>query len=350
VPVEPATPADVHATLGSLLARMGRTDEARAQLQHALTFDADAPAAHAALGLMLLQADDEAGAMTHLERASQHAEASYLTQFYFAQGLERQRAEATDEAQATAIAARMETALRRAIDLRPGFANAYHLLAHLKSRHADTTDEAVALMAQALQLAPGREDYQLFIAYLHANRQRFVPAKAIAVRLAAKATDPVVRQQAREMADRIGAYERQKVQFEAAGAAPVDPSAFFAPAERNAEGAARFVPALRDVAAHERRLFGLLLGIDCAADGSVVLQVDAGSGAVQVRAAAFDRIEFITYRTDLEGSIPCGSRARPQVVYVTFTPGEPAPADGIVGDAVAVEFLPDGFVPVDPKR
>lgn len=345
VPVTAAVLADVHATLGDLLGRLGRPDEARAQLAHALTLDADSPSAHAALGMLHLRADDETTALAHLERVTEQGSASYLAQFYFAQGLERRRAAAATAEEAAGYAARMETALRRAIELRPGFVESYQLLAYLKSLQPETTNEAQSLVGQALQLAPGREDLLMMAAYLHANRQRLVPARAIASRLAAQATSPVIQQQARDMLARVAAYERQKAQFEAAGAAPADPSAFFAPS--GVTTGERFIPALRDVAPHERRVHGLLMAIDCQQDGSVVLQVDDGETRHRARAAAFSAIEFITYRTDLEGSIPCGPRQRPQAVYLTVTPSA-TPADGVLGDAIAVEFLPDGFVPAQP--
>ena len=73
------------------------------------------------------------------------------------------------------------------------------------------------------------------------------------------------------------------------------------------------------------------------------------TGAEDAAAPTFDAVEFISYRTDLEGQIPCGPRAAPQAVYLTWSPSSTA-GDGIIGTAVAIEFLPDGFVPADSER
>jgi hypothetical protein len=65
--------------------------------------------------------------------------------------------------------------------------------------------------------------------------------------------------------------------------------------------------------------------------------VRTADGVVHFHADAFDRVEFITYRTDLQGMVNCAPRTPPDHVYVSWKPGDP---DGI---AVAIEFLPTGM-------
>lgn len=89
----------------------------------------------------------------------------------------------------------------------------------------------------------------------------------------------------------------------------------------------------RELKAGEQRTEGQLERIDCAGKGIEFL-VRTGDGVIRFHADAFDRVEFITYRTDLEGKVNCGARTPADRVYVSWTPGSPD------GTAVAVEFLP----------
>jgi hypothetical protein len=50
--------------------------------------------------------------------------------------------------------------------------------------------------------------------------------------------------------------------------------------------------------------------------------------------ARMESVEFITYRTDLQGNVTCGARTPPDPVYVTARDGQ------LDGTVVAIEFLP----------
>ena len=62
----------------------------------------------------------------------------------------------------------------------------------------------------------------------------------------------------------------------------------------------------------------------------------AGDQVVTATAAKFDDVEFITYRSDLVGSVSCGPAKEPMRVYLTWRAG---PGEG-TKLAVAIEFLP----------
>jgi hypothetical protein len=64
-----------------------------------------------------------------------------------------------------------------------------------------------------------------------------------------------------------------------------------------------------------------------------------------------ETVEFISYRDDLTGAVPCGARKPPDPVYVTWRPGPAGPAGRTPdGEAVAVEFVPKDYVPKFEKR
>jgi hypothetical protein len=72
--------------------------------------------------------------------------------------------------------------------------------------------------------------------------------------------------------------------------------------------------------------------------------VKVGERLLRFTAAGFAAIEFITYRDDLKGSVPCGPRTPPDVVYVTFREPDAAGSPAAGGSVVALEFLPTGYV------
>jgi hypothetical protein len=65
-----------------------------------------------------------------------------------------------------------------------------------------------------------------------------------------------------------------------------------------------------------------------------------------LRAVRFDAIDFISYRSTTPGTISCGARRPAEDVYVTWRSDEATfPSGSSQGIVVAVELLPDGFVP-----
>ena len=99
---------------------------------------------------------------------------------------------------------------------------------------------------------------------------------------------------------------------------------------------------LRDVRPGEARAEGDLAQIDCRPE-AVVFTVRAADREIRVEAKGFSDVDFVSFRDDKAGSIPCGPRKPGDRVYVTWrplAPGEKPTVAGSVGRAVAVEFLP----------
>jgi hypothetical protein len=198
---------------------------------------------------------------------------------------------------------------------------------------------------KAAALAPGRESYRLTIAYLHANAQRFAASRAIARLLVERGADADVRAQAQTLLDRISAFERHAERARTAATANGTPVAdtgtrFDESPATTSPGA--MMPVFREQKDGEERAFGYLVAIECKQD-AVVLHFDVDGKALTASATRFDAIDFISYRDDLTGNLACGKRAALDAVIATFrrTPAE-APH---VGTAIAVEFVPKGYVP-----
>ena len=67
-----------------------------------------------------------------------------------------------------------------------------------------------------------------------------------------------------------------------------------------------------------------------------------GQETLAVSAARFDAIDFVSYRRESPARVNCGPQTPPREVFVTW---RPARAANQLGTAVAVELLPEGYVP-----
>jgi hypothetical protein len=103
------------------------------------------------------------------------------------------------------------------------------------------------------------------------------------------------------------------------------------------------IPSLRAVADGEQRIYGIFESIDCGSDG-IVLVVRTAGMVLRARSSSFTHVDFISYRAGSATSVSCGAQNPPTEVYLTWreTPGSNAGAEPT---AVALELLPEGFVP-----
>jgi hypothetical protein len=125
---------------------------------------------------------------------------------------------------------------------------------------------------------------------------------------------------------------------------PIDAAS---PAEtpREAEPASRFL--LRDVQRGERRVLGTFDAVECV-NGIIVLRVTSNGRTLALRAVRLADVDFISYRSSAPGEVTCGPQKSRALAYATYRPD--ASVDGIDGVAVAIELLPDDFVPPNPPH
>jgi hypothetical protein len=192
--------------------------------------------------------------------------------------------------------------------------------------------EARDLTLHAIQLAPGRADYQLQLAVLYLRQAETRKAgQSLLTSLAGSATEDSVAKQARGLLQQLAEHERT--------AGPlIDP-----PAEQeraHAETAARDLK-LRKVQAGEERALGELIAIDCAPWG-VAFRVRVDGRVIVASADKMEDVQLTSF-LDREFAVACGAHATPERVYLTWKDG--SDRGGVVGTAVAVEFLPRAYVP-----
>lgn len=306
--------AEAEAYLADLLARSGRTDEARTRLRALL--DADPDNARAALSLGWLERRDSRldVALPLLERAASLAPDDALAQGAFGAALyELAVRNASDRSTADAILRRAHAVLTQAMTLDPRSAPALVALSYAEVAVGGDDARAADLMRDAVALAPSRLEYRLGLAEALLRAGRRDEASELLRPLVTRTTSPDIAAQA------------------AAMLAAIDGSAGAGPATGRRL-------ALRLLQDGERRVLGRLTRMDCA--GRVPrFHVETDAGVLR-----FDEVlggaQLIAYERQ-SAQVACGAVPRAPRVLATFR----ASASGGDGLVVAIEMLPEGYEP-----
>ncbi|HLL76868.1 MAG TPA: tetratricopeptide repeat protein [Pyrinomonadaceae bacterium] len=336
--VEPLGQADVCATLGDLLMRSGRNEEAEAQLRAALAAEPEHAAARLALGILTLRDNRLEEAREHLTRAVAADPRGHLARYHLAELLLRSDAEADfTVAGFNEKTRRVRDELKRAIELAPGFPDAYALLAEVEIERGPDLEAAAALIRQGQRLAPARREFALLAARAQLRNGEFAAARAALNALLSERTlPPGLSFEARAVLDTLSVREEEAAAARAAGTLPAPPP-LLQPCDVPEPG-----PQRKPLRFAGEQVCGRLVRIDCEdTSGGVVLTVSAGERTLRLRSDALNRIRFVTYTQSVTGRVECGPRA--ETVLVTYRPAsghDATPADGVV---TAVEFLPDGW-------
>jgi tetratricopeptide (TPR) repeat protein len=317
--------AEADAWLGDLLVHMDRGEEATARLEKALVAKPDLALAHASLGALQVRQGRTAEGMAHLREAFRLGTANETAYFMYAYELV---AQGPQDQEALTQASR---SLERAIGLRPGYTEAKVLLGYTYLA-AGNYAAARDLMTPLIRAEPTnyRAALQLAEALLQLNDSD--GARNVLGPIVARAKDEADRGRARALLARAAGLQTRSDTLAAAGLPATDSTP---------RSVVR--PAFRHVETGEQRVYGVFESVECGRD-SVVLVVRTADARLRAHASSFSAVEFITYRTPTTTSVSCGPQTPPIEVYLTWrlSPGSNAATEGT---AVAVEILPEGFLP-----
>jgi thioredoxin-like negative regulator of GroEL len=223
------------------------------------------------------------------------------------------------------------------------FANSLARLASLEvASSAGPTSETRASLERARSIAPGRHDYGLLLAHVLARLREFEAARALLGPLMNTNNPEPIREAARSLMGTVVTIEAEYARRAAT------PPAAPAPGGSRPAGSSpgnpvspdRYDPAIRplyrEMKPGEQRLEGLLENIGCVAGKGVTFRIKTPTESVGITSPDLTSVDFITYRSDLKGSVQCGPITPPLNVYVTWRPGTAAGSK----IAVAIEFLP----------
>lgn len=332
----PLPAADVQSFLAEFLLGQGRNDEAAERLSAAVKLDPSNQRAAAVLAHL----DAARGAVDAAARRTanlQHVDdwlVAYTAGTAVASRLDRQLARAQPED--AAEAQRFFDQVRRQHGDVP---NALARLVSIELRSAEGfSADALSAIERARSLAPGRYDYAFLHAQVLARKGDFKTARALVGPLMTPAYPQGVRESARSLMRRLVEAEADSTRRSALPAGRPDPAVVSSSTgpSRARTSETVLVPQFRRLGEGEQRIEGQLELIDCSGV-SVFFQVRTANGPVVARAARMADVEFITYRTDLKGSVACAPLKEPIPIYLTWREGTPAGAKL----AVALEFLPN---------
>jgi hypothetical protein len=223
-------------------------------------------------------------------------------------------------------------ALERVVKSHP-FPNAYAMLAETSD---SVSPDVIAGLTQAHEAVPARDDYTLELARALAAAHRFADARSLVGYVIAHPHLPGAREQALSTMRWIVQIEGRVTATDQARAAAATPAAASEAGTRietlaNGRAEENVVPAYRPLQTNEQRATGLLERMDCGANAPASASVRVGGDVVRFTAKSLDAVEFLTYRSEVDGTIRCGPRLPPDPVYVTWKD------DHVL---VAIEFLP----------
>ena len=337
----PITEAAAKSYLGDLLFHIHGA-ESEAYLKKALSLDPNEPLANASLAMLLLRQGKAPEARKQLEKAAANS-ANYLLHYYYAYALSRQ---GEDEQMVSAFsyetANTMRAELKKAIELRPDFAESYNLLAFVNLVTGTNIDESIEMLKSVLANSPGKNDVKFMLAQLELQKGDIKSARPLLEQLSGIYNDAETRQRAQMLLDQLKEREDQPARFRESNAtqsnivveqttdAPVkiDPSSYLR-------------EALRKPDAGETQVQGILERIDCDPKG-VVFNVRIEGRVLKLRAASFDNVDLTSFSPDAGGEISCGQRKAESSVVVCYVASTDARIK-VDGTLRSIEFVPKDF-------
>ena len=313
------TAADAENTLGEVLLALQRSEPAKQRFDRALALQPSST--RAAIGKA------RASGTPPRVAAPPDQASDWISDYMIGAALIEER----DLDRASLDVAR--AALARAAAARDDMPNVQVLFAMANERADADGRLVIEALKKAYAAAPVRDDYAVYLARALARAGDFASARSLLGELMARPFLPGGGDMARAaMGEVVRAEESARRGANPVDALPADHPATDPPSSTPAKPA-EAKPVFRDVGAGEQRVEGRLQRIDCSPK-RIEFIVDTGDRVAHFEAAGMDKVEFISYRDDLQGSVACGERNPPDPVYVTVKPGD------LDGTVVAMEFLP----------
>ena len=338
----PVSEADVQAYLGDMLAHSHRR-ESESYLQRALTLNPNQTLAYESLGILKYQQGKSSEALTYLQRAVDEGSHNALVHYYYASVLCRPE---ENGAKLTLgftpeVASKARDALKKAIALRPDFAESYNLLAYVNLVSVTNIDETIQLLQTVLQRGPQRIDLVYMLGQLYMHNDDYQRARPLLEKVLVGNVEPSVRSHSQMLLRTMTEIETERARKEAArhsrGLSPNPTVPEILPNDPSVD----LREALRIPAKGESQVQGILVGVECDAGGLIFL-VKTNERVLRLRTDSFQQVRRTTYTADVKGTITCGARKPENAVVVCFLPAadKRSKADGVLS---SVEFVPGDF-------
>jgi tetratricopeptide (TPR) repeat protein len=344
----PVTSVELEARLGALQLRVRGESEAARRIEAAAA-NTTLAQPHIVLGKLRLQQKRLPEGLAALGRAVILDPEDFEALYAYGMALMQRQSEAAaagiENPRALAIAALVRALGKNQFASEGYAALAYGLLAEQR------LPEARGSIERAMLLAPGRLDYHLRHAEILVRQGEMKEATTRLNAIVVVDPNGPGATAAKNLLAQIARREAALAASARGGAAPSAPPAV-SPNSSGSMGRPRTTTPppstprvrydLRPVGAGEARAFGELTNVACA-DGVIRLHLKTPQREIIASAKDFQDFDIVSFRDDLTGTFGCGARQSGERVYLTWTAA--ATADGAVGQAVALEFMPADYVP-----
>lgn len=243
-------------------------------------------------------------------------------------------------------AERVRALLRKAIELDPGFGDAYELLAFVNSVREEEIGPTIDLMKRALAIAPGNPWYRMRMAELQVADRNFSSARETVLALRRSAGDDRLRIHAENTLTRMNSLEMQLASLGRRNQKQSDvitdqPLSDEEIARRRAIATNESLNlALRIPGDGEERVIGTIDRVECGTNGASVT-VRTGGERIILWNRSVENVTLISYVDKLVNSeFGCGIAARQQTAVVTFR--KSGTANG-ADELISIEFVPSSF-------
>jgi tetratricopeptide (TPR) repeat protein len=190
----------------SLLADMGNTDEAVAELRKLITGDHDVQTQLTIAGIYekAKRYEDMGKVLDATEKAA--ASKAEKEMVYFTRGAMYERLKKYDAA---------ESEFRKVLDLNPDNASALNYLGYMFADRGIRLDEAQKLISHALELDPDNGAYLDSLAWVYYHQNRLDDAEQMLVRALSKMEDPTVHDHLGDVYSKLGKTKEAITQWQA---------------------------------------------------------------------------------------------------------------------------------------
>ncbi len=353
----PLSESEANAYLGDLLYHTREYTDAETYLNKALALDPNSALANTSLGLVKTKQRkfDEANIL--LEKALASDPKNYFVYYNYAEILSREDRDEfgfvrhfPDEK-----VKKIRSALLKAVELKPDFAESYRLLGFISVVNEENLDEAIGYLKKGLVLEPGNEYFSILIAQIYLRQEKFAEAKTIAEKLLKNATEDDTRSNARSLLNSIKQFEEikalneknQREYGERSSSRIIIQSDSDKPlteAELTALNQDAEVNSLNRMIGHakdgETQIVGNLQKIACT-NGQITYDVKTKTESFTLSSKDFSELKLVTYITD-RTEVGCGADLKSFVAVLTYVPDKEAKAK-IKGILTSATFVPSYF-------
>ena len=346
------TEAEAQAYQGDLLLHSNRK-EAYTYLEQAVKLDPSLAMAHASLGMSYFRDGKTTEAHASLERAVTANSQNYLAHYQYAFVLSRANDTASIAMFTPEQAAKIRGHLQKAIALRPDFLEPYNLLAYVSLVTAKDIDETIVTLKRVLSESPDQYNLAYMLGQLYFHKDDFKNARIVLEQVVNSNAEEEVRRHAGALLKTAKTSEEQIARNEAAkqkaATIVVDAKNHSDVKEVVIDPSAQLREALRAPAAGEVRLQATLVKIDCdPKTGGIAFVVKTASGLMRFTTTSFNNVEMKTWDAAVSGEITCGERKPETSVVVCYIPQTVTNTDKRVktqthGILKSIEFVPSDF-------